>query len=67
MNTKELIAAAKALVADNKCLLAMDESYPTCNKRFARPEIQEKQKVLFHRVKCNFAARRGEFNVTNER
>ena len=35
MNTQELIATAKALVADDKGLLAMDESNPTCNKRFA--------------------------------
>jgi len=41
MNTKELIATAKALVADNKGLLAMDESYPTCNKRFAKLGIPE--------------------------
>jgi fructose-bisphosphate aldolase class I len=30
-----LIETAKALVADDKGLLAMDESTPTCNKRFA--------------------------------
>lgn len=41
MNTKELITTAKALVADNKGLLAMDESYPTCNKRFAKLGIPE--------------------------
>ena len=34
MNKKELIKTAKTLVADNKGLLAMDESNPTCNKRF---------------------------------
>ena len=31
----ELIETARALVADDKGLLAMDESTPTCNKRFA--------------------------------
>ena len=44
MNTKDIIDTAKALVADNKGLLAMDESNPTCNKRFAKlgiPEIAE--------------------------
>lgn len=41
MNTKVLIATAKALVADNKGLLAIDESYPTCNKRFAKLGIPE--------------------------
>jgi fructose-bisphosphate aldolase class I len=36
MNTQKLIDTAKALVADDKGLLAMDESNPTCNKRFAK-------------------------------
>ncbi|MDH3208968.1 MAG: fructose-bisphosphate aldolase, partial [Burkholderiaceae bacterium] len=31
-----LIDTARALVADDKGVLAMDESSPTCNKRFAR-------------------------------
>lgn len=35
MNTQQLIDTARALVADDKGLLAMDESNPTCNKRFA--------------------------------
>jgi fructose-bisphosphate aldolase class I len=35
MNTQELNESARALVADDKGLLAMDESNPTCNKRFA--------------------------------
>jgi len=35
MNKQELINTAKTLVGDNKGLLAMDESNPTCNKRFA--------------------------------
>ena len=34
MKTEELINTAKALVANSKGLLAMDESNPTCNKRF---------------------------------
>jgi fructose-bisphosphate aldolase class I len=41
MNTKDIIDNAKALVADNKGLLAMDESYSTCNKRFAKLGIPE--------------------------
>jgi fructose-bisphosphate aldolase, class I len=44
MNTQELIDNAKALVADDKGLLAMDESNPTCNKRFAKfgiPQTEE--------------------------
>jgi fructose-bisphosphate aldolase class I len=36
MNIQKLIDTAKAMVADHKGLLAMDESYPTCNKRFAK-------------------------------
>jgi len=35
MNTQKLIDTAMALVAGVKGLLAMDESTPTCNKRFA--------------------------------
>ena len=41
MNNQELIDTAKAMVADNKGLLAMDESFPTCNKRFAKLGIPE--------------------------
>ncbi|MCR4297422.1 MAG: fructose-bisphosphate aldolase class I [Gallionella sp.] len=44
MNTQELINTARALVADDKGLLAMDESNPTCNKRFAKlgiPQTEE--------------------------
>ena len=35
MDTTALIDTAKALVAGDRGLLAMDESTPTCNKRFA--------------------------------
>jgi fructose-bisphosphate aldolase class I len=35
MNKQELINTSKKLVGDNRGLLAMDESNPTCNKRFA--------------------------------
>src|ERR1035438_2725664 len=41
MDTHILIATAKALVADDKGLLAMDESNPTCNKRFAKLGIPQ--------------------------
>jgi fructose-bisphosphate aldolase, class I len=37
----ELSTTAKALVAHNKGLLAMDESYSTCNKRFAKLGIPQ--------------------------
>src|ERR1017187_7195475 len=36
MNILILTDTAKAMVADDKGLLAMDESHPTCNKRFAK-------------------------------
>lgn len=35
MNTAALVACATALVGSGKGLLAMDESNPTCNRRFA--------------------------------
>ena len=41
MNLKEIIKTAKILVADDKGLLAMDESNPTCNKRFAAAGIPQ--------------------------
>jgi hypothetical protein len=41
MNTQILTDTAKAMVADDKGLLAMDESNPTCNKRFAKLGISQ--------------------------
>jgi fructose-bisphosphate aldolase class I len=41
MNSQELVDIAGALVADDKGLLAMDESNPTCNRRFARLGIPQ--------------------------
>ncbi|MGC2203900.1 MAG: class I fructose-bisphosphate aldolase [Stellaceae bacterium] len=41
MNTQKLIGTARALVAGEKGLLAMDESNPTCNRRFAGLEIPQ--------------------------
>src|SRR5450631_2809765 len=41
MNTQQLKDTARALVADDKGLLAMDESNPTCNKRFAKLGIPQ--------------------------
>jgi fructose-bisphosphate aldolase class 1 len=132
MNAQELIVTARELVADDKGLLAMDESNPTCNKRFAKlgipqtedarrsyrelivttPDlcdnisgvilvmnvrfksqlpwalafsfaraiqqpaleiwrgeevhVAEAQKALYHRARCNQAARRGEYNAAME-
>ena len=48
MNAQELIDTARALVAGDKGLLAMDESTPTCNKRFARlgiPQTEEARRA----------------------
>ncbi|TWU30493.1 class I fructose-bisphosphate aldolase [Bythopirellula polymerisocia] len=48
MVSHELIDTANALVADDKGLLAMDESNPTCNKRFARlgiPQTEEARRA----------------------
>ena len=48
MNTQALIDTARALVADDKGLLAMDESNPTCNKRFAKlgiPQTEEARRA----------------------
>src|ERR1700712_4832558 len=41
MNTEELEHTAKALMAGDKGLLAMDESVATCNKRFAEAGIPQ--------------------------
>jgi fructose-bisphosphate aldolase class I len=44
MNVQKIIDTARTLVADDKGLLAMDESNPTCNKRFAKlgiPQTEE--------------------------
>jgi fructose-bisphosphate aldolase, class I len=48
VNAQILIDTAKAMVADCKGLLAMDESNPTCNKRFAKwgiPQTQEARRA----------------------
>jgi fructose-bisphosphate aldolase class I len=48
MNTQELNDTARALVAGDKGLLAMDESNPTCNKRFATlgiPQTEQARRV----------------------
>jgi len=45
MNIQELTSTAKAMVANNKGLLAMDESNPTCNKRFAALGIPQNEET----------------------
>ena len=41
MNQELLVKTVKQLVCTNKGLLAMDESIPTCNKRFAELDIPQ--------------------------
>ena len=48
MNAQTLIETATAMVAGDKGLLAMDESHPTCNKRFAAqgiPQTEERRRA----------------------
>jgi fructose-bisphosphate aldolase class I len=48
MNARELIDTARTLVAGDKGLLAMDESNPTCNQRFAKlgiPQTEEARRA----------------------
>ena len=42
---QKLIATTKAMFADDKGLLAMDESTPTCNKRFAAAGIPQTEEA----------------------
>jgi len=48
MNIPLLVDTARAMVANGKGLLAMDESNPTCNKRFAQwgiPQTEESRRA----------------------
>ena len=48
MNAQELLDTARTLVADDKGLLAMDESNPTCSQRFANwgiPQTEEARRA----------------------
>jgi hypothetical protein len=75
MNAQELIDTARVLLAGDKGLLGMDESNSTRNRRFARLGIHRTEKAhvlvaqqaLYHRARCNRAARRGEYNAAMER
>jgi fructose-bisphosphate aldolase class I len=64
MNAQNIIETARAIAADDKGLLAMDGSNPTCNKRFAN--VAAAQQALARRAECNRAARRGEYSDTME-
>jgi fructose-bisphosphate aldolase class 1 len=71
MNTHELLDTAKALVADDKGVLAMDESNSTCNTRFAKPGIPRPwrpgEQALNYRARFNRAAHRGEYSAAMKR
>ena len=56
MNVQELINTAMALVACDKGLLAMDESNPTCNKRFARLGIPQTvgSSTILQGIDCDY-------------
>jgi fructose-bisphosphate aldolase, class I len=48
VTAQDLVGTARALVADDKGLLAMDESTPTCNRRFAAlgiPQTEEARRT----------------------
>ena len=45
MNTHELEATARRMVADDKGLIAIDESIGTCNKRFAQWDIPQTEET----------------------
>jgi fructose-bisphosphate aldolase class I len=45
MNEKLLKTTAQAMLAEGKGLLAMDESNPTCNKRFAKAGIPQTEEA----------------------
>jgi len=45
MNTQALTDTARTMVAGDKGLLAMDESNPTCNKRFAKVGIPQTEEA----------------------
>ena len=45
MNRQKLTDTAQAMVANHKGLLAMDESNPTCDKRFAKLDIPQTEEL----------------------
>jgi fructose-bisphosphate aldolase class I len=48
LNTQLLMDTARSLIVDDKGILAMDESQPTCNKRFAKlniPQTEESRRA----------------------
>lgn len=75
MMTSQLTETANSLASNDKGLLEMGESNPTCNKRFAAQGIPQPalelwhgddgnvnaaQQALLYRTRCNLAARQGK-------
>jgi fructose-bisphosphate aldolase class I len=53
MSSQKLIDTARMLFAGDKGLLAMDESNPTCNKRFSRlgiPQTEEARRAYREKI-----------------
>ena len=64
MSVQQLMDPARALVAADKGLLAMDESTPTCDKRFAKLGIPKWRAVIAVGDGIpSRAARRGEYSA----
>ena len=63
MIAQTLRDTARKLVAGDKGLLAMDESNPTCNQRFAQlsiPQTEETRRAHWRRIWCvGTSVRRG--------
>ena len=57
MNTQEIIETEKALVTRDKGLLAMDESNPTCNNRFAALGIPQNGEARLNSMNVRFKSR----------
>ncbi len=64
MNTQELIDTAKALVVSDKGLLAMDESNPTCNKRYWRRMARGRERIRDFRSIRNELVLTEKVNIT---
>jgi len=63
MNAQELIDPANALVANDKGLLAMDESNPTCNKRLAWAKGLLSMAILLERMTPGGKCEVGRLNL----
>jgi len=69
MNAAELNATARILVSEGKGILAADESHPSIAKRFASVGVENtaENRRIYHRARCNGAARYGRYTAELER